>query len=221
MCVGQTDLDGLGIVRASLKLCCPDWAGYKIFRGKGRWWIMGLTYDSGDVIPPRWCNVRVYIPCLHSQQPQHLVQFKPTYSCIHACAIFHFPSLGIELLDQMHVSLFISNRDVYLKNIIHIWYQIGTYVSVVWPAETNRSASIFGRNTDLLHRHIPTYLGIKQTDNLILPLDAKNLCRGGSGLIIAGLSQAWASYFGLGLFAGMKNLLNKSGSSRAQDLLSK
>jgi hypothetical protein len=130
-------------------------------------------------------------------------------------------SLGIELLDQMHVSLFISNRDVYLKNIIHIWYQIGTYVSVVWPAETNRSASIFGRNTDLLHRHIPTYLGIKQTDNLILPLDAKNLCRGGSGLIIAGLSQAWASYFGLGLFAGMKNLLNKSGSSRAQDLLSK
>jgi hypothetical protein len=37
---------------------------------------------------------------------------------------------------------------------------------------------------------------------------------GGLGLIFLGSGRAWASYFRLGLYLGLKNLLNKLGFGR-------
>jgi hypothetical protein len=106
-------------------------------------------YDSGDVIP-RWCNVHIYIYslCLHFQQPQHLVQFMPTYSvplCLchlpfpftwnrtvwpNARVIIHIEQFTKVVLSRVSVALTSDSvKDTWKNPYRHLLIQNGGHIS--------------------------------------------------------------------------------------------
>jgi hypothetical protein len=83
--------------------------------------------DSGDVIP-RWCNVAYLHSMFTFPTTSYLLHWNQaihTKSCL--CLIFISLSLGIELIDQMHVSFFIHIEHVVTHYVVSYYAHVSEY----------------------------------------------------------------------------------------------